>query len=78
MNSVNALVKDSAGKFDHNKISRTNALSTHTKLVVNLELVKGLPEVYCIHREKGEGDTSEEAPLEKDEEYVTKLELKAY
>ena len=42
--SINAQVKDIAGDFDHSKISRTNALSTHAKLVVNLELVKSFHE----------------------------------
>ena len=60
VNSINALVKDTAGKFDHGKISRTNALSTHYKLVANLELVKNLHEIFCIHRERGKDDTSED------------------
>ena len=46
--------------------------------MVNLELVNGLREVYCVHRERGEDDASEEALLEKDEEYVTEVELKAH
>ena len=69
----NALVKDTSGDFDHSKISRTNALATHGKLVANLKLFKGLHENYCIHRERGEDDNLEEALLEKDEEYLTKL-----
>ena len=51
--SINALVKDTAGDFDHSKISRTNVLATHDKLVANLKLFKGLHENYCIHRERG-------------------------
>ena len=60
---VNALVKDTAGDFNHSKISRTNPLATHSKLMANLELVKGLHEIYCIHREKGKDDTLEEPLL---------------
>ena len=78
VNSINALVKDTDGKFDHSKKSKTNALSTPEKLVANLELVKNLHESFRIHRERGKDQTSEETLLEKDEEYVTELELKAH
>ena len=78
VNSINALVKDTAGKFDHSQISKTNALATHGKLLANVELIKGLHEIYCVHRERGKDDASEEALLEKDEEYVTEVELKAH
>ena len=60
---INALVKDTAGDFNHSKISRTYPLATHSKLMANLELVKGLHEIYCIHREKGKDDTLEEPLL---------------
>ena len=78
VNSINALVKDTDGKFDHSKKSKTNALSTPEKLVANLELVKNLHESFRIHRERGKDQTSEETLLEKDEEYITELELKAH
>ena len=44
VNSINALFKDTDGIFDHSKINRTNALTTHSKMVANLELIKGLHE----------------------------------
>ena len=75
---VNALVNDTAGDFDHSRIRRTNAVTAYSKLVANLELIKGLHEVYCIHRRRGKDDTHEEALLEKAEEYVTELKLKAH
>ena len=78
VNSINALVKYTDGKFDHSKKSKTNALSTPEKLVANLELVKNLHESFRIHRERGKDETSEETLIEKDEEYVTELDLKAH
>ena len=74
----NALVKDTSGDFDHSKISRTNALAFYSKVVADLELIKGLHEIYCIQSRRGKDDTLEEALFEKDEEYVTNLELKAH
>ena len=76
--SIEALDKDSAGEFDHTKISRTNALASKTKLETNFELVRKLHEHYCIYREKEKDDTSEEALVEKDENYITEVELNAH
>ena len=65
--STNILAKDAAtGDFDHGLISRTNALSAHDKLVANLELVTKLHELYCVHRERGEDEASEEKLITKD------------
>ena len=45
------------------------------KLEANLKPIKDLHEIYCIHRERGKDDASEEALLEKEEENVTELEF---
>ena len=46
--------------------------------MANLELIKELHEIYCIHGERGKDDTLEEALLPKDEEYGTEVELNAH
>ena len=76
--SINVLAKDAKEDFDHEKISRTNVLASHSKLENNLKLFKDLHEVYCNHRDKGETNASEEAFFGKDEKYVTKTELTAH
>ena len=78
VNSIEALEKNSAGEFIHAKISRTNALASKTKLDTNFELIRKLHEHYCSHRERGKDDAAEEALVDKDEEYITEIELNAH
>ena len=74
---INVLATDAKDDFDHEKISRTNVIASHSKLETNLKLFKDLHEVYCDLRDKGENEASEEAILEKDEKYPSETELPA-
>ena len=59
---INVLATDAKDDFDHEKISRTNVIASHSKLETNLKLFKDLHEVYCDLRDKGENEASEESP----------------
>ena len=41
-------------------------------------MVTKLHELYCVHRERGKDEASEEELIAKEEEYISEIELKAH
>ena len=54
------LEKESNGDFDHENISRTEAVQVHTRMDENFQLFQKLHSRYCQFRAGGADDTEEE------------------
>ena len=70
------LEKESNGEFDHENISRTEAVQVHTRMDENFQLFQKLHMRYCQFRVVGAEDNEEEGFILKDGQYLDEVESK--
>ena len=70
------LGKQSKEGFDHENISRTEAVQVHTRMDENFQLFQKLHSRYCQFRVGGADNTEEEGLILKDGQYFDEVESK--